>query len=193
MRQELFRIDFIHRIANELRDAAPGRTALMKLAYFAQVLKGVPLGYRFTLYSYGPFDSSVLGDLDIAQATRAVEVNIIYYSGGYGYQIKANPEWRESGELAKYKAQISQIVTRFGRLKPSDLELLSTLIYLDRHAHDRRQELLLERLVESAQSIKPRFSKKEIEERAHELLNERLLIASKKHSQPVHDERPNNP
>src|SRR5262249_12172233 len=37
-----------------------GRTAVMKLLYFLSALRGVQLGYRFTLYSYGPFDSEVL-------------------------------------------------------------------------------------------------------------------------------------
>src|ERR1700674_384358 len=41
-----------------------GRTAIMKLAYFLTIVRDVPLGYRFTLYSYGPSDSSVLQDVD---------------------------------------------------------------------------------------------------------------------------------
>ena len=49
-----------------------GRTAVMKLCYFLQTLKGVPLGYRFTLYSYGPFDSDVLSDLGTAESRKAV-------------------------------------------------------------------------------------------------------------------------
>ena len=53
------RIGTIARLAEK---APPnfGRTALMKFCYFLQSLRGVPLSYRFTLYSYGPFDSDVL-------------------------------------------------------------------------------------------------------------------------------------
>src|ERR1035438_8492020 len=65
-----------------------GRTALMKLCYFLQVLKGVPFGYRFTLYSYGPFDSNVLADLGTAESLGAVHSTVAYYSGGYGYNIQ---------------------------------------------------------------------------------------------------------
>ena len=39
-----------------------GRTALMKYMYFLQTLRGVQLGYNFSMYSYGPFDADVLSD-----------------------------------------------------------------------------------------------------------------------------------
>ena len=55
-----------------------GRTALMKFCYLLQTVRQVPLGYRFTLYSYGPFDSDVLSDLGTA----------VQYLGGYGYRIR---------------------------------------------------------------------------------------------------------
>ena len=72
MDQEMLRIDFINAIASKLQGAEPGRTALMKLAYFAQELWAHLLRLQFHLYSYGPFDSSVLSDLDVAQNMDAV-------------------------------------------------------------------------------------------------------------------------
>ena len=47
-----------------------GRTALMKFVYFLKELKGVPFDYRFTLHTYGPFDSRVLDDLSYARLPR---------------------------------------------------------------------------------------------------------------------------
>jgi hypothetical protein len=44
-----------------------GRTALMKMAYFLQTIKGVSLGYDFRMYTYGPFDQDVLDDLSTAR------------------------------------------------------------------------------------------------------------------------------
>ena len=49
-----------------------GRTALMKYMYFLQTLRAVPLGYNFSMYSYGPFDSDVLADLSTAEAMNLV-------------------------------------------------------------------------------------------------------------------------
>src|SRR3989338_2835044 len=66
-----------------------GRTALMKYCYFLQGLRGAPLGYYFSLYSYGPFDSAVLSDLGEAEALGAVTEASVLYPGGYGYQISS--------------------------------------------------------------------------------------------------------
>jgi len=175
MNQEMLRIDFIYSIASRLKDAAPGRTALMKLAYFAQELQGIPLGYNFTLYSYGPFDSSVLTDLDIAQNMTAVDVSVKHHALGYGYQITPRPDWKPNKEIAKYSGEIDEIVNRFGRLKPSELELLSTLIYVDRDAREKNRRLTFDRLTEDTHEIKPHFSKSAIRTAAEQLAGENLL------------------
>src|SRR5579872_1325193 len=65
-----------------------GRTALMKYMYFLQTLRGVPLGYNFSLYSYGPFDSDVLADLSSAEVLKIVEITPVEFPGGYGYRIR---------------------------------------------------------------------------------------------------------
>src|SRR5579864_5148815 len=65
-----------------------GRTALMKYMYFLQTLRGVPLGYNFTMYSYGPFDSDVLSDLSSGEGMNVVTSTPVVFSGGYGYQIR---------------------------------------------------------------------------------------------------------
>src|SRR5258705_8499893 len=65
-----------------------GRTALMKYMYFLQTVRAVPLGYNFSMYSYGPFDSDVLADLSSAETMRVVEVTPVEFSGGYGYRIR---------------------------------------------------------------------------------------------------------
>src|ERR1039458_2196000 len=74
-----------------------GRTALMKLCYFLQTLRGVPLGYRFTLYSYGPFDSSVLSDLSTGEALGALHSEVKFYPNTYGYAIRSS----DNSELAR--------------------------------------------------------------------------------------------
>ena len=54
-----------------------GRTALMKICYLLQTLGDVPLGYHFTLYSYGPFDSDVLADLASAEVLGGVSSRVV--------------------------------------------------------------------------------------------------------------------
>jgi len=71
-----------------------GRTALMKLAFLLQTVRGVPLGYNFRLYTYGPYDGDVLDDLGQAEAMKAVESSLVAYSGGYGYEFQGRSAWR---------------------------------------------------------------------------------------------------
>src|SRR5262249_27242248 len=92
-----------------------GRTALVKMAYLLQVLRGVPLGYDFSLYIYGPFNSEVLGDLEYAQALKAVETRTVLFSGGYRYDVRPGPfaaaVKTQAGEwLAQYQADIDWVV-----------------------------------------------------------------------------------
>jgi hypothetical protein len=62
-----------------------GRTALMKLAYLLQTVKGAPLGYNFRLYTYGPFDGDVLNDIRQAESMHAIVSTMIPFDGGGGY------------------------------------------------------------------------------------------------------------
>jgi hypothetical protein len=57
-------------ITTLVRDSpiALGRTGLMKCLFFLKILENVPLPYNFRLYTYGPFDSHVLEDLQYAES-----------------------------------------------------------------------------------------------------------------------------
>jgi hypothetical protein len=54
----------------------------MKFCYFLQTVRQVPLGYRFTLYSYGPFDADVLSDLGTAENLQGVKASVVQYTEG---------------------------------------------------------------------------------------------------------------
>ena len=71
-----------------------GRTALMKLAFLLQTVEGLPLGYNFRLYTYGPFDEDVLNDLGQAECMQAVVSTMVPFSGGEGYGYSSPPDHR---------------------------------------------------------------------------------------------------
>ena len=48
-----------------------GRTAVQKIVYFLQVLE-VPMRYRFDVCHYGPFCTSILGDLEWLMADGVI-------------------------------------------------------------------------------------------------------------------------
>src|SRR5262249_14989297 len=117
-----------------LVEKAPGqtlnRTAIMKLAYFLQVMKNVPLGYDFRLYTYGPFDSDVLDDLGYAQVFGAVKERTIIQSEGYRYEIKpgkrsAHVQEESETWLEHNREAIDWVIQEFGSLKAPELELYS--------------------------------------------------------------------
>ena len=79
-------------LAHKLNGKSPqyGKTVLMKMAYLLQEVYKVPLGYRFTLYTYGPYSSEVLSDLDRSKFREWVNVN--YNDNEVGYEITAGPK-----------------------------------------------------------------------------------------------------
>jgi uncharacterized protein len=157
-----------------------GRTALMKQCYFLQVLRNVPLGYNFSLYSYGPFDSAVLSDLGNAEALGIIEERPLL--PGYGYKIESAVSDDDLKELAgefltDHKADIDWVIHEFATLSASDLELDSTIIYIDREASDARMELSVDQLVLQVRDVKPHFSDSKIRKHVQALDDRNLLLA----------------
>jgi len=151
-----------------------GRTALMKYCYFLQAVCGVPLGYRFSLYSYGPFDSDLLSDLDSAESMGGVRSSIVYFPGGYGYRIEPGERSgrvKQFGEpfLETYRQQLQWVADHFGGWDASDLEVASTLVYSDREAWRRGEHLTIVELSTRVRDLKPRYSISQIESHAERL------------------------
>ena len=95
-------------LLSELVANAPGklgRTAIMKLAYFLQTLKGVPLDYDFRLYTYGPFDSDVLSDVGQLESLGALKSELIYFPSGYGYEFSAGTKREQLQKLTEKESQ----------------------------------------------------------------------------------------
>ncbi len=173
------RIGLITTLAANSPSGQIGRTSLMKFCYFLQVLGRVPLGYNFTLYSYGPFDSEVLSDLNSAESIGAVVAPAVSYpNGSYGYEIregKLGQQFRDNPAITEYKSAIDWVLEKFGNYVSPDLELLSTIVYVDREAGKRKEALVTSDLVQRVRDVKPRFAESEIEEKVDWLRKEKLL------------------
>ncbi len=157
-----------------------GRTALMKYMYFLQVLRGVPLGYHFSMYSYGPFDSDVLADLSTAEALNIVSSTPVSFSGGYGYQIRAEENAQKvkqeiSTFLADHKRDIDWLFAEFGDLNSADLELASTIVYVDREFSEEHQNRSVSEIAARVNEIKPHFSREQVQSSLDSLFSKGLL------------------
>lgn len=157
-----------------------GRTALMKLLYFLKVLKRVPVDYNFRFYTYGPFDSSVLEDLNYAEALNAVKSTLTQFHTGYGYTLEAGHESDEVKMLSpdflkRYSDEIGSIIKDFASKSAKELELLSTLVFIDRDCHESDIDLNIKTLAKKLCEVKPRSDMNSALRGAEELLNSGYL------------------
>ena len=154
----------------------------MKLAYLLQTVKGLPLGYDFRLYTYGPFEGDVLNDLGTAEALEALSSEMIQFANGegYGYQFSRGPRLelvlkRAADELANHESAIAWVLEEFGQLSASDFELLSTIIYADRESAAEGDGVSCEELCRRVKEIKPRFSNEYVSAKIRELAKKGIL------------------
>lgn len=143
-----------------------GKTALQKLVYLLEAIYNVPCGYQFTLYIHGPFCADLISDLDYVDSLQGVNVQFDPSSNGY----KINPG--DSGEVLKEKAReflnnyegpINDIIEQFGSMRTRDLELRSTIVYVDRDTRISGRNLGRKEFIKEIKGIKPHFSEVEIE------------------------------
>lgn len=173
-------------LISELVRRAPtplGRTALMKLTYFLKTLKGVPLSYDFRLYTYGPFDSDVLDDLKYAEVLRAVESEVTFYpTGGKGYQYRPGSHIDEVANCAKAflsgnSKSIDWVLENFGFRSAQDLEMASTLVFIDRATRESGSRQEIPELARKVRAVKPYLSTEAIEREARDIKGKGLLLA----------------
>lgn len=160
-----------------------GRTALMKYMYFLQTLRDVPLGYHFSMYSYGPFDSDVLSDLSSAEAMNIVTSIPVSFSGGYGYRIQASDNApvvkRESEKfISEHEDDVEWLFAKFGGMTSAELELASTIIYVDREFYGECKRFGPKEIVGRVHEIKPHFSQQQIEKSFESLFHKELIVST---------------
>lgn len=153
-----------------------GRTMLMKLAYFLQTLKGVPLGYRFRLYNYGPYDGQVLDDLEIAQGRGLIDAQAYSFATGYGYALRPGRTSRDLSEkIAPHGRAIDQVLAEFGNCSAADIEIIGTIVFVDRAAQEK---LSAKELLNRVRAVKAHIDPNRIEAEIRSLVRKGLLIAT---------------
>ncbi len=146
-----------------------GKTALQKIVYLLTDLFGIPTGYEFEFYNYGPFSSQLHHDLDLVAHIGGVVVED--YSAEFaGYVIspgeradaliEKGAEFIHSSEVDK---AISRVVDEFGDFNASELELRATILFVDRDLAARGKPTNKDDILSIVQKLKPRFDKLTIE------------------------------
>jgi hypothetical protein len=176
------RLALITALAERAPNRVLGRVAIVKMAYLLQVVRGVPLGYDFRLYTYGPFDAEVLNDLGQAQTLKAVEVGTVQYKAGYGYEVRPGPaaeavKARAPDWLAERQQDIDWVVGEFGGWTAADLELSATIIYVDRELVLAAKSATVQELAQRVHEVKPHFAEGYIVGKVQALQQKGLLSA----------------
>jgi hypothetical protein len=161
-----------------------GRTALMKCLFLLRQLRDVPVSYDFRLYTHGPFDSDVLNDLQYAQALGAINSrSVTYPGGGRGYELHPGPQAdavkRDGSKFVnRHSDSIDWVLSEFGKRTTLDLEMASTLIFVDRTNAEKRAKVSITDLAKTVHSIKPHLSIDVITREAKKLRDKGHLVAA---------------
>ena len=126
---------FLAAIVQSFANAHPGRelgrTAMQKLTYFTKAV-GVPVPCSFGIYTYGPYSdqvtfavASLLADDVIEDKCRTPERSN-YRPGPHSQELISEFE----DYVRAYQDKINLVVDVLGKLRPNQLELVSTLHFL---------------------------------------------------------------
>jgi len=155
-------------LAKRLENISPqfGKTALQKMVYLLTEVYNVPCDYEYSLYTYGPYSAELAANVDYVNALGGIKM--IGGSKG-GYEIKIGDEGfkilKQSEEfITRYNKELDQLVSDFGKFSAKDLELRSTLIYINKN-----DKLTKDELTRQLKDLKPYFDETVIKDVIDEL------------------------
>ena len=164
------RYGLIAELAHRMSATRPqfGKTALQKSVYLLKEVYCVDCGYDFELYTYGPFSSQLLQDLDMVAGIGAVNIAPVLSAPG-GFHISPGPQNKSLRrktldflESPVVSRALDRLVKDFGQRWAKDLELISTIVYVCRDLGAGDQPVKRKRILKTVSAIKPKFTKEEI-------------------------------
>jgi uncharacterized protein YwgA len=153
-------------IAGRLSDKhiALGKTKLQKLVFLMKEVYRVPADYRFHFYTYGPYSSALSGDVDYLGLIGALKVDFNAYENQYDIKpgVDSGNLLQKAAEfINQHRAEIDALLDTYGLRSTRDLELIATVVYIDRYDPDAEPNGP-DYLADKARELKPKFSEDEI-------------------------------
>jgi len=169
-------------LTQRLKGISPqfGKTALQKMIFLLQEIYGVDVGYSFGFHTFGPFASELLGDLDFAEQMGAVVVKSVDGTYGNGYSIETGEnvervKTESSGFLSQHCEAIDKLVSEFGRKNAKQLELLTTIVYLNNEIMFDEHKMNRSEAISKIRELKPKFTDTEVQRGMTELEKQHLV------------------
>ncbi len=151
---------------------------MQKLIYLIQALEGVPVGYPFHFYHYGPYSSDLAGDLEFISTLQGVGITYDPYINMYNISAgdKANLLTKKAEDfLEQYKGKIDRIIRSFSDKRAEELELITSIVYTwraDQEDDEHKEHALVKRVAE----LKPKFNSQEIQHALNDLKTQGYLV-----------------
>ncbi len=133
-----------------------GKTQVQKLVYFAQQC-GVPLGYKYEIYHYGPYSFELSHDLGSLDSLGVL--NVDSDPAGFGFDISVGKFAERFKVGAKYQKKIEKVTNQFGLNSAAELEVKATVHFV--HSVIREKVAagkMRAEVIQKVRALKPRFS-----------------------------------
>ena len=153
-----------------------GETHIQKSTYFLQELLGVPLGFEFILYKYGPFSFDLSDELTAMRADKVVDIESRL---PYGPGVVPGPrssllERLFPKTLGKYRSRVEFVASELAGYGVSELERIATALYV-RVECARMGNSNFNYRTERIHELKPHIAKKE----ARDALQKERMISKR--------------
>ncbi len=132
-----------------VRKAFCGETHVQKSVYFMQELLGVPLGFEYLLYIYGPFSFELQNHLAAMRADDMITVRPLDYGTTFepGEQLSYLEEHLPK-TIGRYRDAIGFVVGNLAGIGVKQLEQLATALYFTIAQPEETEEKRAERILE---------------------------------------------
>lgn len=169
------RLAVLSALIDKMKDKPLGKTKALKLAYLAQELYDIPLNYRFVLYNYGPFSQEVMNDFE--NLIFHGIANITYNLDNIDIKPTKNklPEAIEE-QKQKYLNKVEQLVNDWGDFLAKDLELYSTIIFVEKEKSKNGKIYNKKELINWINEIKPKHKDNSL--KAFDFLNKKHFLVN---------------
>ena len=125
-------VEVVERIT--AKNGAPCKKSLQKIVYLVEQ-KGASLGFDYGIHFYGPYSAAL--DYSVQQLCSDGHLKIEYTDGGHIISKTKNSSGNSS---ANYLKIVDNVVNEFANDTPSDLELISTALYVANNLNSKKRE-----------------------------------------------------
>ncbi|MCL2828894.1 MAG: hypothetical protein FWD99_09205 [Oscillospiraceae bacterium] len=151
------RFDIIRELAT--KNPGLGKTAMMKYLFLLQQIYKMPLEYDFEIYTFGPYSTEVMEDIDFAECQNIISMKTVSYPSGHvGYSIHAEDSQADKSFSTSFEKEINELLKLFGEKNAKELELSTTTVYLYHNSKMNDWDCSKEAIAHDVHEIKPHFS-----------------------------------